>query len=260
MWPIFRRAAPWRRTARLLDELSQVIRQVPEVSDYEVYAGTAAPINFNGLVRQYYLRQDPRLGDIQVNLVDKAHRHRKSHEIALAVRPALAAIGRRYGASVQVVEVPPGPPVRAPIVAEVYGPRYAEQRQLARQIRQLFDATADIVDVDDSVEAPSPRLVVEVDRQKAALLGVTQAQIAQTLSAGLQGNGCDLCAHRSRALSDSGAAGATGSRPGGHRHSAGARSALGAPAIASRYPSSCMCARRCGTAAFTTRICCRSPT
>jgi len=175
-------------TARLLDELSQVIRQVPEVSDYEGYAGTAAPINFNGLVRQYYLRQDPRLGDIQVNLVDKAHRHRKSHEIALAVRPALAAIGRRYGASVQVVEVPPGPPVRAPIVAEVYGPRYAEQRQLARQIRQLFDATADIVDVDDSVEAPSPRLVVEVDRQKAALLGVTQAQIAQTLSAGLQGN------------------------------------------------------------------------
>ena len=178
---------PVETTARLLDELSQVVARVPEVSDYEVYAGTAAPINFNGLVRQYYLRQDPRLGDIQVNLVDKRHRSRKSHDIALAVRPALAAIGRKYAASVQVVEVPPGPPVRAPIVAEVYGPRYAEQRQLARDIRKLFDTTPDIVDTDDSVEAPAKRWVLDVDRQKAALLGVTQAQIAQTLSAGLQG-------------------------------------------------------------------------
>ena len=175
-------------TARALEDLSQVVKGVPEVSDYEVYAGTAAPINFNGLVRQYYLRQDPRLGDIQVNLVDKRHRSRQSHEIALAVRPALAAVGRRYGASVQVVEVPPGPPVRAPIVAEVYGPRYAEQRQLASGLRKYFDTTPDIVDIDDSVEAPAGRLIVEVDRQKAALLGVTQAQIAQTLSTGLVGS------------------------------------------------------------------------
>jgi multidrug efflux pump subunit AcrB len=160
---------------------------VPEVSDYQAYAGTAAPINFNGLVRQYYLRQDPRLGDLQVNLVDKRHRSRKSHDIALAVRPALAAIGRKYGASVQVVEVPPGPPVRAPIVAEVYGPRYAEQRQLAKDIRKVFDTTADVVDVDDSIEAPATRLIVDIDRQKAALLGVTEAQVAQTLSDGLQG-------------------------------------------------------------------------
>jgi multidrug efflux pump subunit AcrB len=175
-------------TARLLDELSHVIERVPEVSDYEAYAGTAAPINFNGLVRQYYLRQDPRFGDIQVNLVDKRHRTRKSHTIALAVRPALAAIGRNYNASVQVVEVPPGPPVRAPIVAEIYGPRYAEQRHLAQNVRKLFDKTADIVDVDDSNEAPAPRLIVDIDRQKAALLGVTQAQIVQILSAGLQGS------------------------------------------------------------------------
>jgi len=175
-------------TARLLDELAHVIEQVPEVSDYEVYAGTAAPINFNGLVRQYYLRQDPRLGDIQVNLVSKHYRSRKSHEIALGVRPALAAIGREYGASVQVVEVPPGPPVRAPIVAEIYGPRYAEQRRLAQEVRKLFDATADIVDVDDSIEAATPRLIVDVDRQKAALLGVSQAQIVQTLSVALQGS------------------------------------------------------------------------
>jgi len=158
------------------------------VSDYEVYAGTSAPINFNGLVRQYYLRQSPELGDIQVNLVDKRHRSRKSHDIARAIRPALAAIGRKYMASVQVVEVPPGPPVRAPIVAEVYGPRYAEQQRLAKQLRATFDSTRDIVDTDDSVEAPSPRLVVEVDRQKAALLGVTQQQIVQTLLLGLQGS------------------------------------------------------------------------
>ncbi|HYL00676.1 MAG TPA: efflux RND transporter permease subunit [Steroidobacteraceae bacterium] len=174
-------------TARVLDELSHVIERVPEVSDYEVYAGTSAPINFNGLVRQYYLRSAPQLGDIQVNLVDKRHRQRKSHEIALAVRPALAAIGRKYSASIQVVEVPPGPPVRAPIVAEVYGPRYAEQQRLAKQLRAAFDRTADIVDTDDSVEAPAPRLVVAVDRQKAALLGVAQEQVAQTLRLGLAG-------------------------------------------------------------------------
>jgi multidrug efflux pump subunit AcrB len=175
-------------TARLLDELSHVIERVPEVSDYEVYAGTSAPINFNGLVRQYYLRQSPELGDIEVNLVDKRHRSRKSHDIALAVRPALAAIGRKYSASVQVVEVPPGPPVRAPIVAEVYGPRYAEQQLLAKQIRATFDSTRDIVDTDDSVEARSPRFVVEVDRQKAALLGVSQQQVVETLQLGLQGS------------------------------------------------------------------------
>jgi multidrug efflux pump subunit AcrB len=174
-------------TARLLDELSHVIEREPEVSDYEVYAGTSAPINFNGLVRQYYLRQSPELGDIQVNLVDKHHRSRKSHEIASGVRPSLAAIGRKYAASVQVVEVPPGPPVRAPIVAEVYGPRYAGQRHLAQQIRKVFETTQDVVDVDDSVEAPSPRLVVEVDRQKSALLGVSQQQVVQTLAVGLQG-------------------------------------------------------------------------
>jgi len=174
-------------TARVLDDVSHVIEKVPEVSDYEIYAGTSAPINFNGLVRQYYLRQSPELGDMQVNLVDKRHRSRKSHEIALAVRPALTAIGRRYSASIQVVEVPPGPPVRAPIVAEVYGPRYAEQRHLAQQIRKVFDMTPDVVDVDDSVEAPSPRHIVEVDRQKAALLGVSQQQIVQAMAVGLQG-------------------------------------------------------------------------
>ncbi len=175
-------------TARVLDELSHVVRRVPEVSDYQAYAGTAAPINFNGLVRQYYLRESPELGDLQVNLVDKDHRSRQSHEIALAVRPELAAIGMKYGASVQVVEVPPGPPVLAPLVAEVYGPRYEDQRQLAAEVRKLFDSTRDIVDADDSLEAPAKRLVVEVDRQKSALLGVSQDQVASIVSTALEGS------------------------------------------------------------------------
>jgi multidrug efflux pump subunit AcrB len=178
---------PVETTARVLDELSHVIEAVPEVTDYQAYAGTSAPINFNGLVRQYYLRAAPELGDLQVNLVDKHDRDRQSHEIALAVRPSLAAIGARYGASAQVVEVPPGPPVQAPIVAEIYGANYAEQRRLARAVRGVFDATPDLVDLDDSVEADAPRWIVEVDRQKAALLGISQAQLAEALAVGLSG-------------------------------------------------------------------------
>ncbi|CAG0943500.1 Multidrug resistance protein MdtC [Gammaproteobacteria bacterium] len=177
---------PVEGTARVLDELSRVIETVPEVRDYQAYAGTAAPINFNGLVRQYYLRASPELGDLQVNLLDKHERHRASHEIALAVRPALAAIGRRHGASVQVVEVPPGPPVQAPIVAEVYGPFYAAQRAAARELRTLFEQTPDIVDVDDSTEAAAERLAVSIDREKAALLGVAQAAVAGALATGLR--------------------------------------------------------------------------
>jgi multidrug efflux pump subunit AcrB len=175
-------------TARVLDELSHALEQVPEVSDYQAYAGTAAPINFNGLVRQYYLRESPELGDLQVNLVDKHHRSRQSHEIALAVRPALAAIGNKHGASVQIVEVPPGPPVLAPLVAEIYGSQYADQRRVAREVRKLFGATADIVDVDDSLEAPAERYIVMVDRPKAALLGVSQEQVVDTLVTALSGS------------------------------------------------------------------------
>ncbi len=174
-------------TARVLDALAQVIARVPEVTDYQVYAGTHAPVNFNGLVRQYYLRQGPRYGEIAVELIPKDKRHRQSHAIALAVRPALAAVARRFGASLQVVEVPPGPPVLAPIVAEIFGPSYAMQRQLALRIRKVFDTTPDIVDTDDSVDARSRRLVIDVERQKASLLGVSQAQITRTLAMALSG-------------------------------------------------------------------------
>ena len=176
------------RTNRLLGELAQSLAGVPEVKDWQSYAGTAAPITFNGLVRQYYLRSGPIVGDLQVSLVDKSERSRQSHAIALAVRPALARIGARYGASVKVVEVPPGPPVLAPIVAEVYGPDYAGVRRTARELEQKFKANPDIVDVDTSVEADAPREVLVVDRARAARLGLDQASIEQVLRTALSGD------------------------------------------------------------------------
>ncbi|HDP89228.1 MAG TPA: efflux RND transporter permease subunit [Thioalkalivibrio sp.] len=175
------------QTARVLEEMGAVLAQVPEVSDYQVYAGTASPINFNGLVRLYYLRAGPNVGDIQVNLADQKHRKRKSHEIASALRPDLQAVAREHGGRVKVVEVPPGPPVMSPIVAEIYGPDYDGQIQIARAIREVFESTADIVDVDDSVEHPAPQLVVHVDRQKAALLGVSQSVIVRAIDTVLRG-------------------------------------------------------------------------
>jgi len=178
---------PVEQTARVLGELGRFIATVPEVTDYQAYAGTAAPINFNGLVRQYYLRTEPHLGDLQVNLAAKHSRQRKSHDIALAVRGPLQEIGRRHNANVKVVEVPPGPPVMAPLVAEIYGPDYAGQIATARKLRERFAATPDIIDIDDTVEAPAERLIVHVDRVKAALLGVSQQQVANHLNAVLRG-------------------------------------------------------------------------
>lgn len=175
------------QTSRVLNEMSEYLGKVDEVTDYQIYAGTAAPINFNGLVRQYYLREGANVGDIQVNLTDSHERERQSHEIALAVRLPLQAIAKKYNANVKVVEVPPGPPVMAPIVAEVYGLDYSGQIAVAKQIREVFEQTPDIVDIDDSVEAPQKRLVVQVDRSKAALLGVSQDAIASAIDTVLRG-------------------------------------------------------------------------
>jgi multidrug efflux pump subunit AcrB len=175
------------QTARVLGELGRYLTTVEEVTDYQAYAGTAAPINFNGLVRQYYLRAGANVSDIQVNLVDKKHRQRKSHDIALAVRDPLQEIGNKYNANVKVVEVPPGPPVMSPLVAEVYGLDYPGQIQAAQQVRAVFEATPDIIDVDDTVEAPSERLIAHVDRAKAALLGVSQQAVAADLNTALRG-------------------------------------------------------------------------
>ena len=176
------------QTNALLAELAAKLDTVPEVLDYQAYAGTAAPINFNGLVRQYFLRSGSNVGDLQVNLVDKHARDRQSHEIALAMRPMLAKVGAKYGASVKVVEVPPGPPVLSPLVAEVYGPDYAGQRKVALALaKERFAATDGIVDVDTSVEAASPRERIVVDRERAARLGVPQSSIADAIAMGVSG-------------------------------------------------------------------------
>ncbi len=175
------------QTARVLSELGVYLATVPEVTDYQTYAGTAAPINFNGLVRQYYLRKGANVGDIQVNLVDKHKRDRKSHEIAASVRAPLQEIGRRLGANVKIVEVPPGPPVQAPLVAEIYGMDYDGQMRIAKRVRGIFENTQDVVDVDDSIEANQKRLIAHVDRQKAAQLGVSQQSVVSALSAALGG-------------------------------------------------------------------------
>lgn len=175
------------QTNALLQELAAAVAKVPEVQNFQGYAGSAAPINFNGLVRQYYLREGPHLGDLQVNLVDRRQRSRQSHEIARGIRPTLAAIGEAHGASVKVVEVPPGPPVLAPLVAEVYGPDQATARAIALELEQRFRATEGIVDVDTTVEAEAPRDLVLIDRDRAARLGVSQAAIAETLALAVSG-------------------------------------------------------------------------
>ncbi|KAA3626230.1 MAG: AcrB/AcrD/AcrF family protein [Proteobacteria bacterium] len=175
------------RTAAVLSELGAHLATVAEVTDYQAYVGTASPINFNGLVRQYYLRRGAHVGDIQVNLLDKDERDRKSHEIALAVRGPLTAIGQRMGANVKVVEVPPGPPVLSPLVAEVYGPNYAGQMAVARELRNRFIATTDVVDVDDSIETAATKWVLRVDRQRAGLLGLAQQDVVAAVTAALGG-------------------------------------------------------------------------
>jgi len=178
---------PLEQTARVLREMGAYLSTVEEVTDYQAYAGTAAPINFNGLVRQYYLRAGPELGDLQVNLADKHHRNLKSHEIAIKVRPQLEKIAAQFGADLKVVEVPPGPPVMSPIVVEVYGPDYEGQMQVARHVRQQFKSTPDIVYIDDSVEDNAQKIVLRVLQNKATLAGVAQKDIVETMKMGLGG-------------------------------------------------------------------------
>lgn len=170
------------QSARVIAELSDLIASLPEVTDYQGYVGSAAPINFNGLVRQYYLRAASNLSDIQVNLRHKSERARKSHEIAQALRAPLQQIGKAYGANVKIVEVPPGPPVQAPLVAEVYGIDYPGQMQVAQDLRKLMEKTPGIVDVDDSIESESKRWILSIDREKATRLGLNQADIANAIA------------------------------------------------------------------------------
>ena len=170
------------QNSRVVAELGDHIATLDEVTDYQAYVGTAAPINFNGLVRQYYLRAASNLSDIQINLRHKSQRQLDSHDIAQALREPLQRIGRAYDANVKIVEVPPGPPVLAPLVVEVYGIDYNGQIAVARDIRAVLEQTEGIVDVDDSSEARSERWVLVIDREKATRLGLNQADIANTVA------------------------------------------------------------------------------
>ncbi len=178
---------PLENTASALHELGAFLARQPEVRDLQGYAGTASPITFNGLVRQYYLRADAEQGDVQVNLVDKQHRHEQSHAIAQRLRPELEKIAARHQARIKVVEVPPGPPVMSPLVAEVYGPDEAGRQALAARIAAAFDATEDIVAIDTTLKEDAQRVRLTVRRQRAESLGIPVAVIAQTAHGALSG-------------------------------------------------------------------------
>ena len=179
-------------TAAVTRELAGFVSTIPEVTNYQTYVGTTSPYNFNGLVRHYFLRSGANVADIQVNLVPKGDRSRQSHEIAKAVRPELQKIAARYHARIKVAEVPPGPPVLQTLVAEIYGPDYQRQLEVARQIQNVFDTTAGVVDVDSYVEADQPKYRFVIDREKAAVTGVTVEQIAETLQIAVEGRGAGL--------------------------------------------------------------------
>jgi multidrug efflux pump subunit AcrB len=175
------------QTAAVTRDLARYVGTVPEVVDYQMYVGTASPYNFNGLVRHYFLRRGPNVADIQVNLLEKGERADQSHDIAKRVRPELQKIAANYGARIKVAEVPPGPPVLQTIVAEVYGPNYERQIEIARGIRDILDRTEGVVDIDWFVEDDQTKYQLIVNKEKAALGGVSAEQIAQTLRMTLDG-------------------------------------------------------------------------
>jgi multidrug efflux pump subunit AcrB len=176
------------QTARVAREIGEYVRSVPEVTDYQLYVGTASPYNFNGLVRHYFLRRGPHVADVQVNLLPKGERREQSHEIAKRVRPAIQEIAAGFGARIKVTEAPPGPPVLQTLVAEIYGPDYDGQIRLAEKIRQLFEKTPGVVDTDWYVEARQAKIRFVVDKEKAAYSGISAEQVTQSLRTALGGS------------------------------------------------------------------------
>ncbi|MGD9811294.1 MAG: efflux RND transporter permease subunit, partial [Sphingobium sp.] len=175
-------------TARVLQQAAAVARGVPEVVSMEAYSGTSAPFNFNGLVRHYFLRAEPEMGDLMVTLLPKGDRSRSSHEIAVDLRERLKqAIALPQGASVKVVETPPGPPVLATLLAEIYGPDEATRKATAAQVESLFRSVPFIVDVDTSFGAPRPELRLIPDRAKLDHYGLSERQLFDSIGA-LLGN------------------------------------------------------------------------
>ncbi len=180
------------QTAQAAREMAAVAGKEPEVTNYQVYAGAASPFNFNGLVRHYFLRGGPTMADVQVNLLPKSERKAQSHDIAKRVRPAVAAIAQKYGAAVQVAEVPPGPPVLQTLVAEVYGQTDAERVRLAAKVKDIFTSSTGVVDVDWYREEARQKTVMTVDKEKAALHGISEAEITSAIETSLKGMAVDL--------------------------------------------------------------------
>ena len=180
------------RTTQAAREIARAIRSEPEVTDYQIYAGLAAPFNFNGLVRHYFLRRGANVADIQVNLLPKGERDAQSHAIAKRIRPRVAEIAARFGARAAVAEVPPGPPVLQTLVAEIYGPSEESRHALARQVIGIFRSTPGVVDTDWYMEADQPKMRFVVDKEKAALHGISAETISQTLAIAVGGASVDL--------------------------------------------------------------------
>jgi multidrug efflux pump subunit AcrB len=180
------------RTAQAAREIASAVRDESEVTDYQVYVGVASPFNFNGLVRHYFLRRGASVADIQVNLVGKHQRKAQSHDIAKRIRPAVTRVAQRFGARVAVAEVPPGPPVLQTLVAEIYGPTDAARSALAEQVRAIFQNTPGVVDVDWYVEADQPKTRFVIDKEKAALVGISAETLSQTLRIAVGGESVDL--------------------------------------------------------------------
>lgn len=180
---------PLEATLALATDLGDAVRTLEHVADVQLYTGAAAPINFNGMIRQYYLRQASHMADLQVNLVDKSERKLQSHDIALLMRPLVDSVLARSdtGARAKVVEVPPGPPVLSTLVAEIYGDDEAEQIRVAREVMARFEAQPGVVDVDWSLEAPQAEFRMRVDSEKAALSGISKTQVVSAVQLALGG-------------------------------------------------------------------------
>ena len=180
------------KTAQVALEMGQVIKNEPTVTDYQIYVGAASPYNFNGLVRHYFLRSGPTVADIQVNLLPKHSRSLQSHDIATRVRPALANIAKKYGATLAVAEVPPGPPVLQTLVAEIYGSTDANRLALAKEVKRILSESEGVVDVDWFRETHRVRKVITVDKEKAALSGISERQITTAIKTAVSGHSFDL--------------------------------------------------------------------
>jgi multidrug efflux pump subunit AcrB len=170
------------RTSAVTREIAQYLSTKPEVVSYQNYIGTSAPITFNGLVRHYDLRGGSNMADIQVNLLHKEDRDLQSHDIAKEVRPEVQKIAKKYGANVKIIEVPPGPPVLSTLVAEIYGPNYAQQIEVARQVKGILQENPDIVDIDWMVEDNQTEYRLAIDKEKAMLNGIAPQQVVGNLT------------------------------------------------------------------------------